>query len=237
MAEECAIFDPLPSTALVLSITSALAFAFYILGYLLRSCIGRPYRSGLVYGLDLSKIAIAQASGVALSALLSGGAYAPPNRAGTLDSLSWFFATSLIREVFCVVIALLLGGLLTAGLFSALGNRCGMTKFTGALHSFGRYAPDEADSEQLLGGRSSQPRLSWWAAQLLLWLACTAAARTLGAFALPALLALGGADGALDFLLARAVFGAAMPCATKQLVFAGALRIVADVALLSLIHI
>lgn len=237
MPDECAIFDPLPSTAVLLTVVIAAAFVLYILGYVLRSCIGRPYRSSFVYALDISKIALVQAGGVALSALLSGGAFAPAERAGTLDPLSWFFATSLIRESFCVVVALLLGGLLTSGLFSTLGNRCGMIKWTGALHSFGRYLPDEAESEQLLGARSGQARLTWWFAQLLLWAACMAGARVLGAFCLPALLALGGADVAPDYLLAKAIYSLSMPCATKQLVFVGALRITAELFLLFLVDV
>lgn len=237
MPDECAIFDPLPSVALLLTADIAAAFVLYILGYVVRSCFGRPFRSGLVYALDISKIALVHAGGVALSALLARGAFVPPGRAGTFDPLSWFFATSLVRECFCVVVALLIGGLLTSGLFSTLGNRCGLIKATGALHSFGRYAPDEAESEKLLGASSSGPRATWWLAQFLLWAACTAGARALGAFCLPKLIALAPADSSPDYLLARAIFGVAKPCATKQLAVSGGLRIVLELLLLALVDI
>ncbi|KAJ1636270.1 hypothetical protein T492DRAFT_960752 [Pavlovales sp. CCMP2436] len=235
---ECAILDALPSTALVLLVVIASAFALYALIFALRSAaggsLGRVQRSAFVFLLDISKIALVQAGGVALSALFSRGAFASGKYAAEFDPLSWFFATSLVRETFVVLVALLFGGILTSGLFSNLGSRCGLMKWTGALHSFGRYSPDEAESESLIGGRSTGPRTSWWFAQLLLWLGCMAGARELAAVVLPILLALCGAK-APDYLLAKLIYGLKMPCATKQLVFAVALRIVAELILLALV--
>lgn len=230
---ECGVFDALPSLALVLTVTIASAFVLYILGYILRSCVGRPMRSASIFALDILKIAIAQAGGVALTAVLVGHSSAEKAHPGEFDQLSWYFSTSLFMETFCVLVALLIGFVLTS-FFGLLGKRCGTTKLTGALHSFGRYSSDDAESQQLLGGeRERGPKASWWFAQLLLWLACVAGGRVAGAYAVPALLGLGG-QSSPGYLLARAVYQLKGTCAHKQLL-TGALRIAVDFVLLFLV--
>jgi hypothetical protein len=193
-------------------------------------------RPALVFAFDLAKIALAQAGGLALfEYLAAAGRLEPTPHAAELDAPSWWLPHALFRETFAYVVALVGAALLTA-LLAFVGGRCGASKVTGALHKLGRYAPDEADTEQLLGdaGRSRGPLFSWFLAQLVFWAGCVAGGYAAAAFALPALLGLAG-DKSPEWLLARAISQLGWPCARKQLLFVIALRIAFELLVVAVV--
>lgn len=233
----CALFDALPSRHAVLGLTCGSALALYALLYAARVCAGRATRPTLVFAFDLAKIALAQAGGLALfEYLAAAGRVVPAAHAAELDALSWWLPHALFRESYAYVVALVGAALLTA-LLALVGERCGASKVTSALHQLGRYAPDESDTEQLLGGADRArggggPLLSWFFAQLVLWAGCVAGGYAAAALVLPTLLGLAG-DKSPEWLLARAIAQLGWPCARKQLLFALALRIAFELALVA----
>jgi len=219
---QCGIFEGTHGMLILFGV-SAGAFFLYALLFACTTCLKWARRSQFVFWLDLIKIGLAQIASWGVNFVNTHR-----NAVAGFDPLAWYLPTFLADEVVCVPLGVIVGKLLT-GIFRLLGTRCGLEKWTGALHHFGRYAPESGESQGLLSAPSSSaPRASWWFAQLVLWVGCVVGTRFLvGGLVVP-LCESYLEDDSPFHRLAKLIYDLPWPCPQKQWVFAGAARLGVD---------
>eukprot|EP00669_Euglena_mutabilis_P012929 TRINITY_DN7643_c0_g1_i1.p1 TRINITY_DN7643_c0_g1~~TRINITY_DN7643_c0_g1_i1.p1 ORF type:complete len:238 (+),score=59.34 TRINITY_DN7643_c0_g1_i1:212-925(+) len=179
-------------------------------------------RPPFVFALDLSKLGAGQAVGWAVN-LFNTRRNALLEHSNIRDPLAWYFPTFLADELFAVPLGVGLGVLLCRSARHLRDHH--HVRSCDALARFGRYQSDDAIA--------LSPNLNWWVAQLLAWVLCVAVSRYVGGLLLPALEAILGQASPFH-ILAQWIYALQWSCAAKRLVFAGALRMLVDLAEISI---
>lgn len=227
--DECSYMDGRDGFLLLVT-TAAGAVLLYALGFSLMYSRDRSTRSPFVFFLDLSKIIVGL--GLAFGVFILFPPTSPTIETSGFSDAAWYVPIFVVEKLVAVPVAVLLGKLICF-FFRSFGRACGCSRWTAALHDFGRYKPTSEEEQGLLQNsyEPRYPRFSWWLIQLIVWSACVIGSRIAIFYVLPLSLQLQGEESVF-FKLAQWVDSYDWwPCG-KTLA-----AVIATVAIVDLLHI